>query len=179
MRLLGVEILVVTNAAGGINAEFQVGDLMLIRDHINLVGMGGMNPLRGPNDPAFGPRFPDMTRAYDPELRNVAHEVAAQESLSLREGVYVMVAGPSYETPAELRFLRAIGADAVGMSTAAEVTVACHCGLRVLGVSTISNVALLDPKPGQVVSHEEVLAAGKTAGPRLTRLIRGVLRALP
>ncbi len=123
---MGVGTLIVTNAAGGLNPEFRAGDLMLIADHINLVGMAGLNPLRGPNDPELGPRFPDMSRAYDPELRAIARRVAAREGIPLREGVYIMLAGPSFETPADMRFLRIIGADAVGMSTVPEVTVARH-----------------------------------------------------
>jgi purine-nucleoside phosphorylase len=178
MRLLGVETLIVTNAAGGLNQTFHVGDLMLITDHIGLVNMTGLNPLHGPNDEAFGPRFPDMTRAYDPTLRALALRVAEEEGILLRQGVYVGLAGPSFETPAELRFLRAIGGDAVGMSTVPEVTVARHAGIRVLGISGISNIAIFDPAEERQASHEEVLEAGKSMGPRLLRLIRGVLRRL-
>lgn len=178
MHVLGVEILIVTNAAGGINPAFQVGDLMLITDHIGLLNLTGLNPLHGPNDPAFGPRFPDMTRAYDPELRALAWQVAKENGIPIHQGVYVGVSGPSFETPAELRFLRAIGADAVGMSTVPEVTVARHAGIRVLGISGISNVAILDPSEQRQASHEEVLIAGKKTGPRLMTLIRGVLRRL-
>ena len=178
MKLLGVEILVLTNAAGGLNPEFQVGDLMLIRDHINLPGMVGLNPLIGPNDSAFGPRFPDMTNAYDPELRAIARQVAEQEGLPLHEGIYVMLGGPSFETPAEIHFLRSIGADSVGMSTVPEVTVARHCSLRILGISGITNVSISDPLAGHVVNHEHVLEAGKTLTPRVTQLVRGILRNL-
>jgi purine-nucleoside phosphorylase len=178
MALLGVETLIVTNAAGGINESFSAGDLMLIRDHLNLPGMAGHNPLRGPNDDLAGPRFPDMTAPYDPELRRLAHETAVELGFSLQEGVYAFVAGPSYETPAELRFLRRGGADAVGMSTVPEVIVARHAGMRVLGISTITNLALPDPPPGQVLSHDEVLEAGRLVIPRLSALIRGVLRRL-
>jgi purine-nucleoside phosphorylase len=178
MQVMGIETLIVTNAAGGLNASFQAGDLMLISDHINLMGMTGHNPLFGPNDPALGPRFPDMSHAYDPDLRRIARKVAQAEGLPLREGVYAALAGPSFETPAEIRFLRDIGADAVGMSTAPEVIVARHGGIRVLGVSGISNVALVEPVSGQEASHEEVLAAGQQIVPRLTALIRGVLARL-
>jgi len=178
LQILGIEMLFVTNAAGGINQSFQVGDLMLITDHIGLVNMTGLNPLRGPNEASFGPRFPDMTRAYDPELRALAVAAAQEADIPLRQGVYAGVAGPSFETPAELRFLRAIGADAVGMSTVPEVTVARHAGVRVLGVSGISNIAILDPAEDRQASHEEVLVAGKQFGPRLIALLRGVLRRL-
>ncbi len=176
MQRLGVEILIVTNAAGAVNPTFQPGDLMLITDHINLIGMTGNNPLRGPNLDALGPRFPDMSQAYDRELIRLAREVARQEALPLHEGVYVSLAGPSFESPAELRFLRAIGVDAVGMSTVPEVIVARHGGTRVLGVSGISNKANLDGST--VTTHEEVLEAGRVIVPRLTALVRGVLRLL-
>lgn len=178
MRMLGVSVLIVTNAAGGLNPEWQAGDLMLITDHINLVGMTGANPLRGPNLETFGPRFPDMGQAYDLPLQQLAREVAEKESILLREGVYIGLAGPNFETPAELRFLRAIGADAVGMSTVAEVTVARHAGMRVLGLSSISNIVVYDPSQGDVPSHEEVLEAGKQIVPKLTAILRGVLQRL-
>jgi purine-nucleoside phosphorylase len=178
MQVLGVQTLMVTNAAGGINPSFHAGDLMLIADHINLIGMAGNSPLYGPNDPTLGPRFPDMSQAYDPELRGMAREVARSEGIPLREGVYAGLAGPAFETPADIRFLRTIGADAVGMSTVPEVTVARHGGMRVLGVSGISNVAITDPIPGQAASHEEVLAAGQQVVPRLTTLLCGVLARL-
>jgi len=177
---MGIGVLIVTNAAGGLNPEFRAGDLMLIADHINLVGMAGLNPLRGPNDPELGPRFPDMSRAYDPELRAIARRVAAREGIPLREGVYIMLAGPSFETPADMRFLRAIGADAVGMSTVPEVTVARHGGTRVLGISGIANTLSPDEAAAghDDTTHEEVLAAGRVLAPRLAALIRGVLREL-
>jgi len=178
MQAMGIEMLIVTNAAGGLNPAFRPGDLMLIADHINLMGMTGNNPLFGPNDPTLGPRFPDMSQAYDPELRRLARQVAQEHGLPLHEGVYASLSGPSFETPAEIRFLRLIGADAVGMSTAPEVTVARHGGLRVLGVSGISNVALTEAAPGQEASHEEVLLAGQQIVPRLTALLRGVLARL-
>lgn len=178
MQVMGLDTLIVTNAAGGINPAFHPGELMLINDHINLLGMTGNNPLHGPNDPTLGPRFPDMSQAYDPELRRIAREVARENSLPLREGVYIGLSGPSFETPADIRFLRLVGADAVGMSTVPEVTVAHHGGLRVLGISSISNVALADPDPGQETSHDEVLAAGKLLVPRLTALLCGVLARL-
>jgi purine-nucleoside phosphorylase len=178
MQVMGIEMLIVTNAAGGLNPDYHAGDLMLISDHINLIGMTGNNPLFGPNDATLGPRFPDMSQAYDPDLRRVARQVARERELPLHEGVYVGLAGPSFETPAELRFLRRIGADAVGMSTVPEVIVARHGGIRVLGVSGISNVAQVEPGPGREVTHEEVLVAGQQIVPRLTALIRGVLARL-
>lgn len=178
MQVMGVETLIVTNAAGGINPTFRAGELMLLSDHLNLMGMTGNNPLFGPNDPSLGPRFPDMSQAYDPNLRRLAREIAEEESIPLHEGVYASLSGPSFETPAEIRFLRLIGADAVGMSTAPEVTVARHGGMRVMGVSGISNEAISDPVPGQEASHEEVLAAGQEIVPRLTALVCGVLTKL-
>jgi purine-nucleoside phosphorylase len=178
MQDLGAQVLIVTNAAGGLNLEWQAGDLMLITDHINLIGIGGTNPLRGPNLETFGPRFPDMSEAYDLRLRQLAQEAAQQEGILLREGVYAGLAGPNFETPAELRFLRSIGADAVGMSTVAEVTVARHGGMRVLGLSSISNIVVYDPSQGDATSHEEVLDAGKQAVPKLSSVIKGTLRRL-
>ncbi len=143
---------------------------------INLIGMAGLNPLRGPNLDAFGERFPDMSQAYDRELMNHCRAVAKEAGLTLREGVYICLAGPSFETPADLRFLRLIGADAVGMSTVPEVTVARHGGMRVLGLSGISNKANLDGNT--LTTHEEVLQAGKILVPKLTALIRGVLQRI-
>jgi len=178
MQVLGIETLIVTNAAGGLNPEFRAGDVMLITDHINLIGMGGLNPLRGPNLDEFGPRFPDMSQAYDLGLQAIATQVAAGANVPLREGVYVCLAGPSFETPADLRFLRMIGADAVGMSTVPEVTVARQGGTRALGFSGISNVALVEGTAPAETTHEEVLEAGQLLVPRLETIVRGVLRAL-
>lgn len=178
MRALGIKILIVTNAAGGINQTYAPGDLMLIKDHLNMLGIAGQNPLRGPNDEAIGPRFPDLTRPYDPELRRLAIDVAKGAGFTLQEGVYAYVAGPSFETPAELRFLQTIGADAVGMSTVPSVVVARHAGMRVLGISSITNKAILDPSVDATLSHEEVLETGKRIIPRLTALIRGILQGL-
>ncbi|MGB5059538.1 MAG: purine-nucleoside phosphorylase [Candidatus Promineifilaceae bacterium] len=178
MHALGIQTLIVTNAAGGINRAFSPGDLMLIKDHLNFVGIAGSNPLRGPNDDQIGPRFPDMTQAYDSGLRQMAKTTAVSQHLTLHEGVYAYVAGPSFETPAELRFLHAVGADAVGMSTVPEVIVARHAGMRVLGISSITNKAILDPTPEAVVSHEEVLETGKLIVPRLTQLLYGILAQL-
>lgn len=171
MRELGVQSLIVTNAAGGVNPTYRPGDLMLLVDHINLVGMAGLNPLRGPNDDSLGPRFPDMSHAYDPHLRDLACQVAREHQIILHQGVYVMLAGPSFESPADVRFIQMIGADAVGMSTVPEVIVARHGGMRVLGLSMISNSL-----SGHVqVSHDEVLAAGQATVPRVVELIQGIL----
>ncbi len=178
MQVLGVDWLILTNAAGGVNPAFRAGDLMLIADQINLIGMGGLNPLRGPHNPAVGPRFLDMTNAYDRDLRRIAQQVADELGIQLHQGVYAGLAGPTFETPAEVRFLRLIGADAVGMSTVAEAIVARHCGMRVLGISVISNAAIAEPDAPSEVSHEEVLEASKAAAPRLARLIMGILSRL-
>jgi purine-nucleoside phosphorylase len=175
MRALGIQTLIVTNAAGGVNPHYRAGDLMLITDHINLVGMAGLNPLRGPNDDALGPRFPDMTHAYDPALLDLTRTLAKEMGLALQEGVYMMLAGPSFESPADIRFLRLIGADAVGMSTVPEVIVARHGGMRVLGVSLISNSLAAGHDK---VTHDEVLESGRAAGPKLAGLIEGVLARL-
>jgi purine-nucleoside phosphorylase len=151
---------------------------MLIADHINLVGMAGHSPLIGPNDPDFGPRFPDMSQAYDPALRQIARQVARAEGIPLQEGVYACLAGPSFETPAEIRFLNRVGANAVGMSTVHEVIVARHMGMRVLGISGISNVHSMDPSRPQETSHQEVLEAGRVLAPRMMTLLCGILRQL-
>jgi purine-nucleoside phosphorylase len=176
MHRLGVEIMIVTNAAGGVNPSFSPGDVMLITDHLNLIGMAGMSPLYGPNLDELGPRFPDMSQAYDRKLNDLSRLVAAEQNLILREGVYAGLSGPSFETPADLRFLRLIGADAVGMSTVPEVTVARHGGLRVLGLSGISNKANLDGST--ITTHEEVLEAGKIIAPKIETLVRGILHLL-
>jgi len=173
---LGVDTLLVTNAAGGVNQNFSPGDLMLITDHLNLIGMAGNNPLRGPNLDEFGPRFPDMSRVYDRGLLELARQAAVKHAITLREGVYVGLSGPSFETPADLRFLKAIGADAVGMSTVPEVTVARHGGMRVLGISGISNKANLDGDT--LTTHQEVLEAGLQIVPGLTTLLKAVIKAL-
>ena len=163
MREWGVHTLVVTNAAGGVNPEFEVGDIMLIQDHINLKP----NPLVGPNLSELGPRFPDMTEAYSVRLREVALEMAAEEGIRLRRGVYLASTGPTYETPAEYRFFRIAGADACGMSTVPEVVAARHMGVEVLGFSIITNVA----GAAALNSHADVTAAAEHAAQRLTRLI--------
>lgn len=181
LHRLGAQTLIVTNAAGGLNEGFETGDLMLITDHINLVGMAGFNPLRGPNDERLGPRFVDMSFAYDVGLRDLALSVAQELGIELRQGTYVMSAGPTFETPADVQFLRLIGADAVGMSTVPEVIVARHEGMRVLGLSHISNVipsadAPRREEPGEEEGlHEEVLDAGSRVVPKLSLLIRSII----
>ncbi|MBT3322014.1 MAG: purine-nucleoside phosphorylase [Anaerolineae bacterium] len=175
MQRMGVEIMVVTNAAGGIADEHQPGDVMLITDHINFPGLIGNSPLHGPNLDELGPRFPDMTQAYDPELLELARKIAKDKNIPVHEGVYMGLSGPSFETPAELRFLKMIGADTVGMSTVTEVSVARHGGIRVLGLSGISNKA--HTELSFVASHEDVLEAGKQIVPKMEAIIRGVLRS--
>jgi purine-nucleoside phosphorylase len=173
LRALGATTLVVSNACGGMHPLWAPGDLMLIADHINLLGD---NPLIGPNDDALGPRFPDMSAPYDPDLRSLAREVARDLRLTLREGVYVAVTGPNLETAAEYRFLRTIGADVVGMSTVPEVIVAVHGGMRVLGISIITDACLPDAlEPADVAT---IIATARTAEPNLTRLVTGVLERL-
>ncbi len=180
LHALGAETVILTNAAGGINTGWKSGDLMLITDHIGLPAMAGNNPLYGPNDTALGPRCPVMAGAYDAARRRTAQRVAGEMGMTLREGVYVWVAGPSFETPAEIRFLRTVGGDAVGMSTVPEVIVARHAGMRVLGISLISNVSEdVQPEgPVEAEVHHEVLEAGEHAVGRLSALIKGVLREL-
>ncbi len=177
MQRLGIKFLIVTNAAGAVNPQFEPGDLMLIVDQLNLIGMAGLNPLRGPNLDVFGPRFPDMSQAYDRDLINLARQVELKKNILLREGVYACLAGPSFETPADLRFLKMAGADAVGMSTVPEVIVARQGGQKVLGISGISNKANLDGNT--ITTHEEVLQAGIVIVPKLTQLICGVLQLMP
>ena len=179
MRLLGIDTLILTNAAGGLNPGFQAGDIMVIEDHIFPAGFSGTNPLRGPNLGAFGPRFSIHTRTYSPQLRALAQRIAAERGITLREGVYVSLSGPTFETPAEVRLFRSWGGDAVGMSTAPEAIVASHAGMRVLGLSSITNIALDSTTAKEEVSHEEVLRAGRQIVPRLAALLRGVLRELP
>jgi purine-nucleoside phosphorylase len=178
MYYLGVKTLILTNAAGGLNQEFQIGDLMLIEDHINLPGMTGGNPLIGPNEEAIGPRFLGMVHTYDRDLRMLARQVANDTAITLHNGVYLCVSGPSFETPAEIRMMRSLGADAVGMSTVHEVIVARHAGMRVMACSGITNVALDSIDDLGETNHEEVLEAGAVLVPRLTAILQGVLRAL-
>lgn len=173
MKALGVEVVFVTNAAGGINPDWNAGDLMLIEDHINFTGQ---NPLIGHNLDAFGPRFPDMSNAYDRELRQKAKQVAARLGIELREGVYVGMTGPSYETPAEIRMLRLLGGHAVGMSTVPEVIIAKHSGLQVIGITCISNLAagILE----QPLTHDEVMEETEKAKSRFITLVKAVVKEL-
>ncbi|HYK82891.1 MAG TPA: purine-nucleoside phosphorylase [Gemmatimonadales bacterium] len=173
LHQLGARTLIVSNACGGMHPLWAPGDLMLIADHVNLLGD---NPLVGPNDAALGPRFPDMSEPYDATLRALARQVALEQQVTLREGVYVAVAGPNLETRAEYRMLRAIGADVVGMSTVPEVIAAVHLGMRVLGVSIITDQCL--PDALAPASVEQIIAVARAAEPRLTALIRGVLERL-
>ena len=173
MQSLGVQTLIVTNAAGGINRTLQPGELMVLSDLIN---MTGVNPLFGRNLDAYGPRFPDMTYAFEPALRRLAKDKAARLGFTLREGVYAQMPGPCYETPAEIRMLRTLGADAVGMSTVPEVIVARHGGLRVLGISCITNMAagILD----QPLSHQEVMETGERVKDKFRKLLDEIVSAL-
>ena len=172
MRRLGAETLIITNAAGGINTSFAEGTLMLIADHINLTGRSA---LAGPNDRELGPRFPDMSEAYSQELRSLARRVADDVGVEVAEGIYIGLLGPSYETPAEIRMARILGADAVGMSTVMEVIAANHMGMRVLGISCITNMAagILPQK----LSEQEVLDTAHRVRAEFTRLVRGVVAA--
>ena len=173
LRALGADTLIVSNACGGLNPLWSAGDLMLISDHINLLGD---NPLVGPNDDRLGPRFPDLSAPYDSSLRALAHAVAAESKILLREGVYVAVMGPNLETRAEYRFLRAIGADVVGMSTVPEVLVAIHAGMRVLGLSIVTDMCL--PDSLEPATIERIIAVANRAEPLLADVVRGVLERM-
>ncbi len=173
MRALGAGVLLVSNAAGGINRQWRAGDLMIIADHINFMGA---NPLMGPNDPALGPRFPDMSAAYDRALVEMAERAALAEGLVIRKGIYVAVSGPSFETPAELRMLGRWGADAVGMSTVPEVIAARHMGMRVLAITAITDMATGEQVAP--VTHEEVLAVAKQVEPKFIRLVKRVVKEM-
>ncbi|MEP7290902.1 MAG: purine-nucleoside phosphorylase [Chloroflexota bacterium] len=178
MRALGVDTVILTNAAGGVNKSYRVGDVMMLIDHINFVGMAGSNSLMGPNDDSLGERFVGMAHTYDRGLREKARQVAAEAGITLREGVYACLSGPFFETPAEIRMLRTVGADAVGMSTANEVLVARHGGMRALAFSGITNETIDTLDSDAETNHAEVLEAGTVLVPRLTALLRGVLRTL-
>jgi purine-nucleoside phosphorylase len=173
-KLLGIKKLVLTNAAGGIDVQLSQGALMLISDHLNLMGL---NPLRGANDERFGPRFPDMTAVYSRELQEIAIDEARAMSVELRRGIYAGLAGPSYETPAEIHMLRGFGADAVGMSTVPEAIVARQMGLEVLGISCITNMAA--GISDQTINHEEVLETGRRVRATFTELLRRIIVRLP
>lgn len=178
MRFLGVKTVMLTNAAGGVNPSFNVGEVMLINDHVNFPGIAGNHPLLGPNDESIGPRFVGMAQAYDRALREAARKIAKQHDIPMHEGVYAAVSGPSFETPAEIRMLRTMGIDAVGMSTVHEVIVARHAGLRVVACSGITNVAIDQVDSDAETNHEEVLEAGRVIVPRLRTIITGVLQGL-
>jgi purine-nucleoside phosphorylase len=173
MARLGAEFLVISSAAGGLNPLFEPADVMVVTDHINLTGR---NPLLGPNLDSFGPRFPDMSQVYDPALVRLATQKALDLGISLKQGVYVGILGPSLETPAETRFLRTAGADAVGMSTVLEVITAVHCGLRVMAIVAITNVNI--PDRMKKISIEEVIATAGKAGAKLAPLLEGVIASL-
>lgn len=170
LRLLGIEKLIVTNAAGGVNTEFNPGDLMIIKDHINL---SGVNPLIGKNIEEFGPRFPDMSSSYNKDFIKIAKKTAEEIDIRVKEGVYAMMTGPSYETPAEVKMIRILGADAVGMSTVPEVITANHCGMKVLGISCITNMAagILN----QPLSHKEVIETSNIVKENFKRLVAGII----
>jgi len=169
--LLGIRTLIVTNASGAIHPEFRAGDLVLLTDHINMMGV---SPLRGANLEELGPRFPDMSAAYSPRLRALAHEVADAERIEVKEGVYVATLGPSYETPAEIRAFRSMGADLVGMSTVPEVIVAAHAGMDVLGLSIATNLAA-GVDPSATLTHDEVIETTRRKGEEMRRLLMGIL----
>ncbi len=178
MHFLGIKTLILTNAAGGVNPAYHPGDIMLINDHINFVGIAGNNPLYGPNDESLGSRFPGMSQAYDKELRVLAKSVADKAGIPIHEGVYACVSGPSFETPAEVRMIRAVGGDAVGMSTVHEVIVARHMGMRVLGFSAITNAGIDQIDSNTDANHEEVLEVGLVIVPKLKAIVKGVLATL-
>ncbi|XP_075875795.1 purine nucleoside phosphorylase 5b [Nelusetta ayraudi] len=172
-KLMGVETMILTNAAGGLNQDYKVGDIMIIKDHINMPGFAGVNPLSGPNDERFGVRFPCMSDAYDREMRQLALDVASELGYSdfLREGVYCVLGGPSFETIAECRMLHSLGADAVGMSTVHEVIVARHAGMRCFALSLISNKSVMDYDSQKKANHEEVLETGRLRAKHLEKLV--------
>ena len=174
LKLLGIKFLFVSNAAGGLNLSYRVGDLMVIKDQINMMP----NPLIGPNDEEFGPRFPDMTHPYDLELRRLAFRLAREMGIHVQEGVYIACTGPSYETKAEYKFFRIIGSDAVGMSTVPEVIVANHCGLRVFGMSVITDLAREDASDDYVTDGEEIVKAANQATSKMTALFEKMIAAI-
>lgn len=174
MKSLGVDVLIVTNACGGMNPSFRPGDLMIIRDHLNLTGA---NPLIGPNEPTWGPRFPDMSRAYTPELADIAKQTAAELGIEVQEGVYAGISGPNYMAAAELKMLRLFGGDAVGMSTVPEVIVASHAGMQVLGISCVTDMAIgetLEP-----LTHEQVIEVANQTKPKFISLVKSIIGRLP
>uniref|UniRef100_A0A3P8TRD1 Purine nucleoside phosphorylase n=1 Tax=Amphiprion percula TaxID=161767 RepID=A0A3P8TRD1_AMPPE len=179
-KLMGVETMILTNAAGSLNQDYKVGDVMIIKDHINMPGFAGINPLAGPNDDRFGVRFPCMSDAYDRKLRQMAHDVALELGFSdfLQEGVYCVLGGPSFETIAECRMLHRLGADAVGMSTVHEVIVARHAGMRCFAMSLISNQSVMDYDSEEKANHEEVLETGQQRAEQLQKLVSTMVARL-
>lgn len=177
MKLLGINYLIVTNAAGGLNDNYKVGDIMLIKDHINLVGFAGNNPLQGPNDERFGPRFPPMNNAYDRHLVKQAKVIAKELSLgnNVHEGIYTCLGGPNFETIAELRMLKMLGADSVGMSTVHEVITAVHCDLKVFAFSLITNECIMDYEDEGNPNHEEVIDVGKVRENVLKNFVKKIV----
>ncbi|KAH9503468.1 hypothetical protein Btru_068009 [Bulinus truncatus] len=180
MHLMGIKTLFVTNAAGGINRSYNVGDIMIIKDHLNLAGFAGVNPLVGPNDTRYGPRFPAMSKAYDLEIRKLALTVAKEMGYGdfIREGVYSMMVGPNFETVTECKFLQIVGADATGMSTIPEVLVAKHCGMRVFGMSLITNMVIDQYDSEATANHEEVLETGEMRSKDLQKLVAAIVKKL-
>ena len=173
MKLLGIETLIVTNAAGGVNPQYKTGDLMVIKDHLNIPGFAGNNPLRGPNDARWGPRFVPMNRVYNQEYRDMVKSIAKKLGMDsfMREGVYCMCGGPCYETVSEVKYIRLMGGDAVGMSTIHEVIVGAHCGLNILAISLITNICVADENEKREVNHREVIEVGKQRARLLQNLI--------
>lgn len=181
MKLLGIETVVITNAAGGINRSFNVGDFMIVKDHLSFPGLGGYNPLIGPNDDKFGPRFPALSNIYDKDLRALMRDTCKSLGYEkeMREGVYCNVFGPVFETVAEMKFILNIGCDAVGMSTAQEVVSAIHCSMKVAAVSLITDYCDLDYDSEEVLDHEQVLATGRRRANDMKRLITEFIKRLP
>ena len=173
MKALGINILIVSNASGGTNPSFNIGDLMIIKDHINLFPE---HPLRGHNDERLGTRFPDMSQAYDHELMSIAKEIAAEQGINVRTGIYIGLQGPSFETPSEYKMLHTIGGDAVGMSTVPEVIVARHGGMRVFAISVITDLGVTDVPV--VITHDEVLEAANAAAPKMAALVAGLVKRI-
>ncbi|XP_055891300.1 purine nucleoside phosphorylase-like [Biomphalaria glabrata] len=179
-HLMGIKTLFVTNAAGGINRGYNVGDIMVIKDHINLAGFAGVNPLVGPNDTRYGPRFPPMSRAYDLDIRKLALSLAKEMGFGdfIREGVYSALIGPNFETVSECKYLQVVGADATGMSTVPEVLVAKHCGMRVFGLSLITNIVIDEYDAESTANHEEVLQTGEMRSKDLQKLVAAIIQKL-
>jgi len=178
MHALGVSILILTNAAGGVNSAYTPGDVMIMNDHINILGMAGHNPLVGKNDEALGPRFPGMAQTYDLTLRRLAKSAAANASIPVKEGVYFCLSGPMYESPAEIRMIRLLGGDAVGMSTVHEAIAAKHAGMRVFAMSAITNKCIDQVDSTVDTNHNEVLEVGQVIVPRIAAIIRGLLQGV-